>query len=217
MNWWQQPRRVNIVVDNDSWVIPYAEELVRLINTGSDKGVFISNYADMKEAEISVYLGCVKLTPLETLATAKKNLVAHASDLPKGRGFSPLTYMILEGKNDIPLCLLEMAEGADSGPVIYKEWIRYQGHELLDELRQKLGQAQIDIVLKYLAAKEIPQATPQKGEPSYYKRRRLEDSRIELMDEQFNLLRIADNDKYPVYFEKNGHKYVLRVEKDENR
>jgi len=221
MSWWHnKPRRINIVVDNDSWVIPFAKELVKKINTVGDKAIFVGDYAKLQAAEVSIYLGCVTLTPPEVLAKSQKNLVAHASDLPKGRGFSPLTYMILEGKNDIPLCLLEMAAEADAGPVIYKEWIKYEGHELIDELRQKLGQAQVDICLKYLAAKEIPKATPQEGEPSYYKRRRPEDSRLDItkpLAEQFGLLRVADNDKYPVYFEKDGKKYILKVEKDENR
>ena len=218
MSWWNsKPRRVNVVVDNDSWVIVFAKELVKQINAGGDKAVFVSNYADVKDAEVSVYLGCVNLTPPETLAKAKKNLVAHASDLPKGRGFSPLTYMILEGKNDIPICLLEMVAEADAGPVVYKDWIKYKGHELVGELREKLGQAQIDIVLKYLNAKTLPEAKPQTGEPSRYKRRKPEDSRIELTDGQFNLFRVADNDKYPVFFEKDGHKYILKIEKDENR
>ena len=33
----------------------------------------------------------------------KNNIVVHASDLPKGRGFSPMSWQILEGKNKIKL------------------------------------------------------------------------------------------------------------------
>ena len=34
------------------------------------------------------------------------------------------------------------------------------------------------------------------------------------IDEQFNLLRIADNHNYPAYFIKNNVKYILKIEKD---
>lgn len=216
MEWWKKPRRVNVVVDNDSWVIPYAKQLVDKLNASGDKAVFVNDYANLNEAEVSFYLGCVKITPPEDLAKSKKNLVAHGSDLPKGRGFSPLTYLILEGKKQVPLCLLEMADEVDSGPIIFKDNINYEGHELVEELRAKLGQGQVDICLKYLASASVPEAVPQKGEPSYYKRRRPEDSKLDInksLNEQFNLFRVADNDKYPVYFEKDGHKYILKIEK----
>lgn len=208
-------RKVNVVVDNDSWVIPFAKTLVANINARGDKAVFVRDYNDLPEADVSFYLGCVNLTPPAVLARSKKNLVAHASDLPKGRGFSPMTYMILEGKNDIPLCLLEMAESADAGPIVFKESIKYEGHELLGELQQKLGQAQVDICLKYLS-ENMPDGVAQNGEPSFYKRRKPEDSKIDpnkTISEQFNQFRVADNEKYPVYFEKDGKKYILKIYK----
>jgi hypothetical protein len=31
--------------------------------------------------------------------------------------------------------------------------------------------------------------------------------------EQFNLLRVVDNERYPAYFELNGIKYVIKINK----
>lgn len=31
--------------------------------------------------------------------------------------------------------------------------------------------------------------------------------------EQFNFLRVVDNERYPVYFELNGMQFVLKIEK----
>jgi methionyl-tRNA formyltransferase len=217
MDWWsKKPRRINVVVDNDSWVIPYAKELVVSLNGAGDKAILVRDYAKVKAAEVSFYLGCVKITPSETLAKSKVNLVAHASDLPKGRGFSPLTYMIVDGKNRIPLCLLEMADDVDAGPIIYKEYIEYKGHELVDELRRKLGEEQVRLCMKYLSQEKQLKGVPQKGKPSYYKRRKPEDSKLEIdqsIARQFDLFRVADNEKYPVFFEKDGHTYILKIEK----
>jgi methionyl-tRNA formyltransferase len=57
---------------------------------------------------------------------------------------------------------------------------------------------------------------PQAGLPTYYKRRTPEDSELDPdkpLRDQFNLLRVADNDQYPAFFRHLGHKYVLKIEK----
>ena len=54
----------------------------------------------------------------------------------------------------------------------------------------------------------------QSGEESFYPRRLPKDSELDInksIDEQFNLFRIVDNDKYPAFFIKNGKKYVLKI------
>lgn len=218
MDWWtKKPRKVNIIVDNDSWIIPFAHRLVDLVNEQGDNACFFSSYNDTTPADISFYLGCVKITPKETLEKSKKNLVVHASDLPSGRGFSPLTWQILEGKNDIPVCLLEMAEEVDAGAIIYKDYINFKGNELLKELQFCLGKKTIEICLRYTNSKVIPCGIEQKGKSSYYSRRRAEDSILnphKSIIENFNLLRIVDNEKYPAYFEFMGRRYVIHIKNE---
>ncbi len=48
----------------------------------------------------------------------------------------------------------------------------------------------------------IAQARPQQGEASYYRRRRAADSQLDphcSLAEQFNLLRVVDNQRYPAF------------------
>jgi hypothetical protein len=55
----------------------------------------------------------------------------------------------------------------------------------------------------------------QTGEPSFYKKRTPGDSRLDpqkSLAEQFNLLRVVDNDRYPAFFEWNGRRYNLKIE-----
>jgi hypothetical protein len=62
----------------------------------------------------------------------------------------------------------------------------------------------------------LEQARKQAGEPTTYPRRRAFDSRLDSeksIAEQFDLLRIVNNDDYPAFFELNGKRYVLRIEK----
>ena len=54
----------------------------------------------------------------------------------------------------------------------------------------------------------------QEGAPSWYARRRAADSRLNIdksVRDQFNLLRIVDNERYPAYFEIDGQVYTLQI------
>lgn len=215
-NWWRRPRRISVVVDNPSWVVPYCLELVERLNALGDRAKFCATHDEIEEGEAAFYYGCVKITPPDVLARNRRNLVLHASALPAGRGFSPLTWQVLEGRNDIPLCLLEATEGVDEGPVVYRGSMVLEGHELLDEMHQRMGRAHIDMALRYLDADAPPVGEPQQGEGSVYPRRYPKDSRLDpaaTLEAQFDLLRTVDNAKYPAFFELRGHRYDLAVEK----
>jgi methionyl-tRNA formyltransferase len=215
--WWRKPRRIAVVVDNPSWVLPWAERLVAEVNVGGDTARLLRDSAEVEQSTaVAFYLGCVRIAPPAALARAQRNLVVHASDLPKGRGFSPLTWQIIAGINRIPVCLLDAAEAVDAGPVIYRDWIDYRGDELIDELRGRMGDMHVRLPMRFLAAPVPPAGVQQQGEPSTYPRRRPVDSRLDpekTFAVQFDLLRTVDNDKYPAWFELRGARYVLKIEK----
>jgi methionyl-tRNA formyltransferase len=218
-NWWHRPRRVVVVVDNPSWIVPFAERLVTQLRQNGDEAVFARNQEDVSEGVVAFFLGCLRVTPPEILARNRRNLVVHESDLPQGRGFSPLTWQILEGKNLIPVCLLEAVDDVDSGPVVYREIIELEGHELVGELRQKLGDLTVSLCCRFLAESTPPVGEAQTGEVSFYPRRRPFDSRLEpgrTIAEQFELLRVVDNERYPAWFEHRGRRYRIKIEKAGN-
>jgi methionyl-tRNA formyltransferase len=218
LDWWQRPRIVSVVVDNDSWILPFAQRLVREISADGDHAELVRDHAEVKAGGVAFFLGCVKIAKAETLTRNRRNLVVHASDLPKGRGFSPMTWQILEGKNRLPVCLLEAAEGVDSGPIVERAWIEYHGHELNDELRAPLGEMHIRLCRRFLGSDVPPVGVAQTGEASTYARRRADDSRLDpnaSIADQFALLRVVDNDRYPAFFDLHGHRYVLRITKQD--
>jgi methionyl-tRNA formyltransferase len=60
-----------------------------------------------------------------------------------------------------------------------------------------------------------PSGLPQAGEPTWYARRRAADSRLDpdrTLAQQFDLLRVVDNDRYPAFFDLRGHRYRLRID-----
>jgi methionyl-tRNA formyltransferase len=214
--WWGKPRRVAVVVDNPSWILPFAEKLVRELNDSDDEAVLCRSHKEIPEGDVAFYLGCVKMTPPGILAKNKQNMVVHESDLPKGRGFSPLTWQILEGLNKISICLLEAADEADAGPVIYRDLVCFEGHELIDEMRKAQGEKSTALCQRFLNEPVPLDGELQVGEPSSYSRRKPHDSRLDTeksIAEQFNLLRVVDNERYPAFFELYGHRYQVKIQK----
>ena len=177
-----------------------------------------SNHLDL--GEICFYISYGRIVNKKTLGNFKNNLVVHASDLPKGRGWSPLTWQILEGKNKVFVTLFEAQEEVDSGKVYKKIEVEFTGLELLEELHNSITIATIDLVNYFIKHYPMIVSTGivQEGAPTYYPKRQPSDSRLDIghnLAEQFNLLRTVDSDYYPAWFEYKGKKFVLKIEKGE--
>ncbi len=154
----------------------------------------------------------------EALDKHKNNLVVHESDLPKGKGMSPMTWQILEGNNEISITLFEMQEKLDSGNVYLQDVMEFNGLELVSEIRDKQAEYTFNLCKKFLDnyPKILESWKAQEGVESFYKVRKPEDSQLDFnktIAEQFNLLRVVDNDKYPAFFEHQGEKYFLKITK----
>lgn len=214
--WWRRPRRVSVVVDNPSWVLPWAERIVERARAEGDDARLVPAYADIEPGATAFFLGCVGLAAPEILARNRYNLVIHESDLPRGRGFAPMTWQILEGRNEIPVLLIEAAEIADAGPILGRLRVRLAGSELIEETRAAIGAAYLELAAEFLDAPLPPKGEPQTGEPTRYRRRTPMDSRLDpykTIAEQFQLLRVVDNSRYPAFFEHAGGTYVLKIER----
>lgn len=216
LTWWQKPRRISVVVDNPSWILSYAEALVAALKADGDDAYLCRSHDVIEDGAVAFYLGCLTLTPPDVIARNQRNLVVHESALPQGRGFSPLSWQILEGCNEIPVCLIEAATEADSGPIIYEATLRFDGDELIDEMRAALGALTADLCRRFLDEPTPPVGQAQSGAATTYPRRQPVDSRLDperSLADQFDLLRVVDDDKYPAFFEMRGHRYKVAVSK----
>jgi len=214
-DWWAKPRAISIVVDNPSWIIPYAEALVERLAGRGDNARLCRSYDDVSQGDIAFFLGCVGIASAEILALNRYNLVVHESDLPEGRGFAPVAWQILDGRKEIPVCLVEAAEEVDAGLVYLRSMMKFEGHELSDEIRDRQGRATEEVCLAFVEADEPPVGEPQQGEGSFFPRRRPRDSELDpakTLLEQFELLRVVDNARYPAFFDHRGHRYRIRID-----
>jgi UDP-2,4-diacetamido-2,4,6-trideoxy-beta-L-altropyranose hydrolase len=207
-----------ILSDENSWINEY---IVWLIDLWLHEGHTISwvhEVGSLKNADLCFYLSFSKIVSKKTRDLFKNNLVVHESHLPQGRGWSPLTWQIIEGKNSIPVSLIEADDLVDAGCIYAQEYIYFSGDELVDELREKQAISTIKLCQSFVRdyPNSINLAKQQVGTPSSYPRRDEGDSKLDAnktIAEQFNLLRVVDNEKYPAYFEMNGHKFILKIVK----
>ena len=71
-------------------------------------------------------ISCSEKISKRVIAQFEHVLVLHASDLPKGRGWSPHIWEILNRSDHITLSLIEAAEQIDEGDIWKKLKFQYQ-------------------------------------------------------------------------------------------
>lgn len=208
---------LSIVGNNPhSWFVPFAERLRnRLLRFGPV--ALLASAAEIQPGnEIAFLLSYEAKVSAELLARSKHNIVVHASDLPLGKGMSPLTWQVLEGRDVIPITLFEAVEAFDAGTVYLKDSFRLQGNELLNEMQAVLGAKILDLCAEFVRRYPaiIAEGRSQEGASTFYRRRTPEDSQLDPtrpIQEQFNLLRVVDNERYPAFFELNGRRFILKI------
>lgn len=150
----------------------------------------------------------------------KVTLVLHASDLPKGRGWSPHIWSILAGADQITVSLLEAQDPVDTGAIWFKERFALEGHELLSEINQKLFRAELSLMTKAVENFHNVVPSKQSGDPGLYQSKRSpENSRLDpdkTIAEQFDLLRVVDSQRFPAFIDYRGMRYLIKIEKDKN-
>lgn len=208
--------KVQILIDNpDSWIIPYAKELRETLNEWGHDCMIIHDHSKVSEGDILCLLSCERI--FKKLNLNKHNLVVHESALPHGKGWSPLSWQVLEGSNRIPVTLFEAADKVDDGVIYDQKIINLDGSELLPDIKHKQGKITRQIILEFIKRYPDVEGQEQKGESTFYPRRTPEDSEIDIsktIEDNFNLLRVCDNERYPAFFKYKGKKYILKIYSD---
>jgi methionyl-tRNA formyltransferase len=161
-------------------------------------------------------VSCHQIIRADVRNRYRYTLVLHASALPQGRGMSPQVWQILEGRSGFTVSLLEAHDELDCGRIWQQREVDVPFTDLYDEINARLFDAEIDLMDWAIANCDKTQPRAQVGTPSYYRRRTPDDSRIDpelpIID-QFDLLRVADPDRYPAFFDHRGQRYRIRIDK----
>lgn len=123
----------------------------------------------------------------------------HMTDLPFGRGGSPLQNLILLGKKDTVLTAHRMTEELDAGPVYLKKPMSLGGSA--QEILERSSELAAEIIGQII--REHPEPKPQTGKVVTFERRTPEESEIPegLSPEKlYDFIRMLDAEGYPRAF-----------------
>lgn len=131
-------------------------------------------------------------------------VIFHMTDLPFGRGGSPLQNLIVRGISDTQLTALRCVAALDAGPIYMKRPLSLFGtaEEILLRASKLTGEMIESIVCKQLT----PQS--QVGDPTIFRRRTPQDGDLAELDELekvFDYIRMLDADGYPPAFIETEH------------
>jgi methionyl-tRNA formyltransferase len=123
----------------------------------------------------------------------------HMTDLPYGRGGSPLQNLILRGHRQTVLSALRMEKGLDTGPIYMKLPLNLDGPAR--QIYNRSSELTWVMIKKLTSETYIP--IPQVGEPTIFKRRKPEESELPFnLDIQgvYDFIRMLDAEDYPTAF-----------------
>jgi methionyl-tRNA formyltransferase len=128
-------------------------------------------------------------------------VIFHMTDLPYGRGGSPLQNLIQRGHSSTMLTALRCSAELDAGPVFLKEPLSLQGSAEEIFLR---ADALIEAMIARIV-REQPEPQPQQGEPVLFSRRKPEQSNLSDclpgdLIAWYDQIRMLDAEGYPHAF-----------------
>ncbi|HOW96250.1 MAG TPA: methionyl-tRNA formyltransferase [Kiritimatiellia bacterium] len=134
----------------------------------------------------------------------------HMTDVPYGRGGSPLQNLIVRGHSSTKLAALRMEGSFDSGPVYLKKDLSLEGS--VAEILVRATHLSAGMIREIVATEPAPR--PQEGTPVVFKRRKPAESRIPRVDslgQLYDFVRMLDGEGYPpAFLEHEGFRYEFR-------
>jgi methionyl-tRNA formyltransferase len=131
-------------------------------------------------------------------------VVFHMTDLPYGRGGSPLQNLIVRGHTETKISALKVEQGIDTGPVYLKRKLTLEGtaQEIFIRASQVIEEMIREIILKN------PKPKPQRGKGLAFRRRKPKDGNMEQLREPlqaYDYIRMLDCEGYPKAFLETAH------------
>lgn len=135
-------------------------------------------------------------------------IIFHMTDLPYGRGGSPLQNLIVRGHKETMISALRCVAELDAGPIYIKKPLSLSGSA--NEIFSRTDALIEDMIVEIL--KSHPEPMPQNGEPVVFKRRKPEEgdwSKAKTLSEVYDYIRMLDAEGYPPAYIHSG---VFKVE-----
>lgn len=134
-------------------------------------------------------------------------IVFHMTDLPFGRGGSPLQNLIVRGIKSTKVSAIRVEKEIDAGPIYMKEPLTLEGtcDEVLGRVSTIIFEKMIPQIIN-----NNPIPEEQVGDPVFFKRRKPEESELKSdmsLDTVYDYIRMLDGEGYPkAFIDYNGMK-----------
>lgn len=128
-----------------------------------------------------------------------ESVIFHMTDLPFGRGGSPLQNLIARGIYETKISALRCVEEMDGGPIYLKKPLTLHGSA--EEIFLRASKIIEEMIVEILEKDLKPAA--QTGAPTLFKRRKPEESNLAFassLDQLFDMIRMLDAEGYPNAF-----------------
>lgn len=177
--------------------------------------------SELTGGDLLFLISCSQIVGKNIREMYSYTLVLHGSDLPVGRGWSPHIWALLNGAEEVTVSLLEAEDRVDTGNIWSKRSFKVSNDMLYDEINTMLFETELALLddALELMSHENP-GTPQRTDitPTYYPKRTPKDSEVDPsrpLSELFNVIRLADPERYPAYFKMHGNIYTIEIKKVE--
>ncbi|HER26224.1 MAG TPA: methionyl-tRNA formyltransferase [Rhodospirillales bacterium] len=139
----------------------------------------------------------------DEILKAAECVAFHMTDLPYGRGGSPLQNLILSGHKTTQLSAILMTDEIDAGPVYMKRPLSLDGKA--QDIYERMADLVYDMIDEIITKE--PQPVSQQGEPTFFNRRSPDQSLLPAdgnIHELYDHIRMLDAETYPRAFLRNG-------------
>jgi methionyl-tRNA formyltransferase len=147
----------------------------------------------------------------EEILDAYECICFHMTDVPYGRGGSPLQNLIVRGHRQTKLTALQMVPELDAGPVYMKRNLTLEG-STAEEVFVRSSQVSAEMIREII--EEKPEPVPQSGEVITFERRTPSESEIPERDSLqalHDFIRMLDAEGYPsAFIEHEGYRYEFQ-------
>jgi len=128
-----------------------------------------------------------------------ETVIFHMTDLPYGRGGSPLQNLIKRGHDETMLTALRCVEALDAGPIYQKRPLSLLGtaEAIFGRAADLMEEMIVEIV------ERRPEPIPQEGQVVTFKRLKPDDGELSTassLEEAYDMIRMLEADGYPRAF-----------------
>jgi methionyl-tRNA formyltransferase len=130
--------------------LPVSHRVDDVLDSGADLGVVVA-YGQLIKPHVLARVPMLNL---------------HFSALPRWRGAAPVERAILAGDRETAVCVMQLEEGLDTGPVHACRVVAIGEDETAPELRARMVEMGTEMLLELLAG-DLGDPVAQVGEPTY--------------------------------------------------